>query len=85
VVTLTTLIGLAGGACTTFSGVPQAIKAWRTQSTKDISLGTFILVVIGVALWLIYGALLGDLPLILTNLVSLGIAVTVLALKLRYG
>jgi len=85
VVTLTTLIGLAGGTCTTLSLVPQAVKAWRTRSTKDVSIGMFLLIVIGVVLWLIYGALLGDLPLILANIVSLGLAATVLALKLRYG
>ena len=72
--TSTTLIGLAAGTCTTVAFVPQALKAWRTRSTKDVSLSMFVLMVTGIVLWLIYGALLGDLPLIVANVAALGLA-----------
>jgi MtN3 and saliva related transmembrane protein len=81
----TTLIGLAAATCTTVSFLPQVIKAWRSRSTRDVSAGMFVLLVTGNALWLLYGALIGDLPLVVANLITLGLVAAILALKLRYG
>jgi MtN3 and saliva related transmembrane protein len=83
--TAVTLIGLFAAFCTTLAYAPQAIKTWRTRSTSDISLGMFSLMVVGVVFWLVYGVLLGDLPLIINNLVTLALAGTILVLKLRHG
>ncbi len=80
-----TLIGLVAAFCTTLAYAPQALKTWRTRQTRDISLGMFALMVTGVALWLVYGVLIEDLPLILANLVTLSLAGTILVLKLRHG
>ena len=80
-----TLLGLAAAFCTTLAFVPQVVKTWRTRSTTDISLGMFLVLVIGIALWLAYGVLLGDVPLIAANLVTLVLAGTILVLKLRHG
>jgi len=82
---LVMLIGLAAAVCTTLAYAPQVIKAWRTRQTKDISLGMFVLMVTGVMLWLVYGVLIGDVPLIVANLVTLSLAGTILVLKLRHG
>jgi MtN3 and saliva related transmembrane protein len=79
------LIGLFAAFCTTLAYAPQAIKTWRTRQTRDISLGMFVLMVTGVVFWLIYGLLIGDLPLILANLVTLSLSGTILVLKLRHG
>jgi len=84
-VTFTTTIGLAAAACTTISFVPQVVKAWRTRSTGDISFGMFLLLAVGLALWLAYGAILKDLPLILANFFTLCLALAILILKLRFG
>jgi MtN3 and saliva related transmembrane protein len=78
-------IGLVAACLTTIAYAPQAIKTWRTRSTKDISLGMFALMVAGVALWLVYGVMIGDLPLILGNVVTLSLSGTILVLKLRHG
>jgi MtN3 and saliva related transmembrane protein len=80
-----TLIGLVAAFCTTLAYAPQALKTWRTRQTRDISLGMFALMVTGVALWLVYGVLIEDLPLILANFVTLSLAGTILVLKLRHG
>ncbi|HEY4987784.1 MAG TPA: SemiSWEET transporter [Bradyrhizobium sp.] len=82
---ITTFIGLMAAVCTTGSFLPQVVRAWRTRSTRDVSAMMFVLLVTGNALWLIYGALIGDLPLVIANLVTLGLVATILALKLRYG
>jgi len=44
-----TMLGLGAAFCTTLAFLPQALHAWRTRSTKDISLGMFALMVLGVA------------------------------------
>jgi len=80
-----TWIGLLAACCTTLAYAPQAIKTWQTRSTGDISLGMFSLMVVGVGLWLVYGLLIGDLPLIAANLVTLSLAGTILVLKLKHG
>ena len=82
---ITTLIGLMAAICTTGSFLPQVLRAWRTRSTRDVSAWMFALLVTGNTLWLLYGALIGDLPLVIANLVTLGLVGIILALKLRYG
>jgi MtN3 and saliva related transmembrane protein len=84
-VLITTLIGLMAAICTTGSFLPQVIRAWRTRSTRDVSAWMFILLVTGNSLWLVYGALIGDLPLVIANLVTLALVGIILTLKLRYG
>ena len=80
-----TLIGIAAGTLTTVSFAPQVVKSWRTRHTKDVSMGMFSVMSVGVTLWLVYGILLHDLPMILANSVTLCLAGSMLALKIRFG
>ncbi|MBI3569816.1 MAG: SemiSWEET transporter [Gammaproteobacteria bacterium] len=82
--TTTDLLGLVAGTLTTAAFVPQVVKAWRTRSTSDISLGMFVLFNVGLVLWLAYGVIIGSWPVVLTNVVTLVLALTILFLKLRY-
>lgn len=79
-----TLLGLLAAFLTTFSFLPQVVKSWRTRATRDISLGMFMALTMGIVLWLVYGILIADLPLIVANTVTLALAGTILYLKLRY-
>ncbi len=79
------LLGSAAGLCTTVSFLPQLLRAWRTRSTRDISLPMFSLLVFGIFLWLVYGVVIGDIPLILANAVSFCLTGSILYLKLRHG
>lgn len=79
-----TILGLVAGVLTTLSFLPQVIKAWKSRSTRDISLGMFAMFCTGVFLWIVYGFLVGDLPVVVANTVTFLLAVTILALKLRY-
>jgi len=81
---ITTIIGLVAAFCTTLSFLPQAIKAIRTKHTRDLSLLMYSLFTSGVLLWLIYGILRNDWPVILANGVTLLFAATILFLKIRY-
>lgn len=82
---LISMIGFVAAALTTAAFVPQAVRAWRTRQTRDLSLPTFGILSAGVALWLVYGLLIGDAPLIVSNTVTLCVAATLLVLKLRHG
>lgn len=79
------LIGYAAASLTTASLVPQARLLYRTRNTSGVSLGMYSAFTVGVALWLAYGVLLSAWPVILANVVTLALAVTILAMKLRYG
>jgi len=79
------LLGYIAGCMTTAAFVPQAWRVWRTRSTRDISLSTFAIFCPGVALWLVYGCALGSLPIVITNGVTLLLALTILINKVRYG
>jgi len=81
----TTLIGLVAATCTTCSFLPQVIKILRTKRTKDVSLLMYTILTTGLFLWLIYGFILKDLPLILANTVSFTLSMCVLVLKIRHG
>ncbi len=80
----TTVLGLAAATLTTAAFLPQVIKTWRTRQTRDISLGMFSVLCLGICLWLLYGFLRGDLPLIIGNAITLALAGAILVLKLKY-
>ena len=77
-------IGFFGAFCTTVAFVPQAIKVYKSKSTKDISLYMFLIFTIGVLSWLIYGIIIFNLPVILANAVTLILSLFILIYKLRY-
>jgi MtN3 and saliva related transmembrane protein len=83
--TATDWIGSAAATLTTAAFIPQAWKVWHSNHTTDISLGMYILFTMGVALWLGYGILLESWPIIIANLVTLVLAGTVLAMKIKFG
>ncbi|MBK0368360.1 SemiSWEET transporter [Flavobacterium agrisoli] len=68
---LTDVIGFVAGICVTISIVPQILKVWKRKKVKDISLKTFSIITFGIALWVVYGILKKDLPIIITNSISL--------------
>lgn len=79
-----TITGLTAGALTTVSFLPQVIKAWKTKSTGDLSLGTFVLQGSAVSLWIIYGFIAGKPPIILWNLATALLVLIIIILKLKY-
>jgi MtN3 and saliva related transmembrane protein len=77
--------GYAAALCTTSAYIPQVLRVWRTRSTRDISLKTFLVLVTGLSLWLIYGFWRGEVPLIAGNSITLMLASIILYFKLRHG
>lgn len=79
-----TLLGMIAGTLTTIAFLPQLFKVWRSKSAKDISMTWLVTFSSGVLLWLIYGLLLGQLPIVLANAVTLGLTWVILGFKLKY-
>lgn len=79
-----TVLGYIAGVLTTASFIPQLLKAYKTKSTKDISVVMYTWFIIGIALWILYGIYKNSWPVILANAVTMVIALGILALKLRY-
>jgi MtN3 and saliva related transmembrane protein len=77
-----TIVGALATICSTTSFVPQAWKVIRTRDTSAISKGMYAITVTGFAFWLVYGLLLGQWPLIVTNGICLALSAFILAMKL---
>jgi len=82
---LVKIIGLAAAGCTTLSFLPQAIKTIKTKQTEDLSLGMYSFFTLGVSLWLTYGIIIKDLPVILANSITLVFTLIILIMKIIYG
>jgi MtN3 and saliva related transmembrane protein len=78
------MIGMIAGALTSIAAVPQLIKTLRTRHARDISVWQPLLLSLGVALWLIYGILIQNAPLVLANIIPLACNVLLTILKLLY-
>ena len=78
-------VGMTAAALTTLCWVPQAVRIIRTRDTRALSLVTQAALAGGVALWLAYGCLLGSIPLVAANAVTLALVTAILIMKLRFG
>ncbi len=77
------LLGYAAATCTTVAFVPQVLHILRTHSTRDISLGMFVVMTAGVLMWLIYGLIVHDHPLVVANGITFILSLTILVMKLK--
>ena len=84
VIAMLDIIGYLAAVLTTLSFVPQAWHTFRTRDVSGISLGMYSAFTLGVALWLVYGLLLGAWPIVAANIVTLALAAAILVMKLRY-
>ena len=77
-------LGLTAGLLTSTSMLPQVIKTYKEKKAGDVSLFMLLVLVAGVSLWIYYGILKHDIPIIATNCLSVVINVTLCILKLKY-
>jgi MtN3 and saliva related transmembrane protein len=79
-----TLLGMVAGALTSCSFIPQAYKVIKTKRTEDISIPMYTLCTIGVFTWILYGILINDLAILLTNIVTFIPTLIILILTVKY-
>ncbi|TAK42498.1 MAG: hypothetical protein EPO28_07190 [Saprospiraceae bacterium] len=78
-----TLLGLLAATLTTGALVPQTVKTWKTKSAGDLSLYMYLMMTAGIIIWLVYGWLRQDIPLILANGIGFCFAATILYFKIK--
>jgi MtN3 and saliva related transmembrane protein len=76
-------VGLAAGILTTLSFLPQVIRIFKTQSTKDISLSMYLIFCTGVCLWFAYGLLINSWAILIANGMTIILSGIVLVMKIR--
>ncbi|MGF1460283.1 MAG: SemiSWEET family sugar transporter [Leptolyngbyaceae cyanobacterium] len=79
-----TALGIVAGSMTTLAYLPQVLKTWRSRSADGMSWSMLIILCLGIALWLVYGVYVHDMPLIMANLLTLVFSSAILGVKIRY-
>lgn len=82
---ITFITGITAGVLTAASMMPQVIKTIKTKKAEHVSLIMLIVLISGVSLWVIYGFMKKDMPVICTNVFSLLVNITMLLLRWKYG
>jgi len=77
-------IGYLAAIMGTLCWIPQAVQVWRTRDTRSLSLMANLMFLVTVILWLIYGVMILDVPLIVANVVSTTAMITIVAAKLKF-
>jgi len=80
-----TTIGLVAGTLTSVAAIPQLVKTLKSRHVRDISVWQPLLLALGVALWMVYGILISDLPLIVANITPLICNAVLTGMKICYG
>ena len=78
-----TALGMVAGLCTSFSFVPQVLKAWRHGDTEALSKRMYVAALMSYSLWIVHGLMIASTPVILFNALNLIFAGAILVLKLR--
>ena len=83
--TIADIIGTAAAVLTTASFIPQVWLTYKTRDVSGVSLGMYSAFTVGIALWLVYGLLMGAWPIVVANAVTLTMAVAILVMKLSFS
>jgi len=77
-------LGYVAGVVTVASFLPQVVRAWRTRQTRDLSLASLALLITAGSMWILYGALSRDWPVVATNTGMVGLLALLAMAKVRY-
>lgn len=79
------ILGLVASFFTTSSFVPQVWKTWKTRDVGGISLPTYLILTIGLGLWLIYGIYKNNLPLMVANALMVVLTGMITVMKMVFN
>jgi MtN3 and saliva related transmembrane protein len=77
-------IGILAGVFTAVSLIPQIVKIVKEKKSENISFAYLAILFAGLALWIVYGILRKDIPVIATNVASIVINVVTVGVGLKY-
>jgi MtN3 and saliva related transmembrane protein len=78
-------LGYLAGTLTVVSFLPQVLRAWKSRQTRDLSMGMYTILITASSLWTIYGIIIHDWPVIMTNVLMITLNAGIVAAKLRFG
>jgi MtN3 and saliva related transmembrane protein len=78
-------IGAVAATFTTAAFIPQAWMTWKKRHADGVSLGMYSIFTAGVALWLVYGVMISQWPIIIANALTLALGLFILVMKIRFG
>ncbi len=78
-------VGIGAGLLTAFSMLPQLIKVIKEKKAEEISITMVIILIAGLSLWVAYGVLKEDWPLIITNSFSVLVNILLLIFRFKYS
>ncbi|HEY0529189.1 MAG TPA: SemiSWEET transporter [Gemmatimonadaceae bacterium] len=79
------LLGYFAGTLTVVSFLPQVIRAWKSRQTRDLSMGMYTILITASSLWTIYGFIIHDRAVILTNVLMVALNLAIVTAKVRFG
>ena len=77
------IIGLLAAFLTTSAFIPQVYKIYKDKNADGISLTMYIILFIGVILWLIYGILIGSISIVIANGITALLQLSIIFFKLK--
>jgi MtN3 and saliva related transmembrane protein len=78
-------LGYLAGTLTVLSFLPQVLRAWKSRQTRDLSMGMYAILITASTLWTVYGFIIHDWAVILTNVLMVALNLTIVAAKVRFG
>lgn len=78
------IVGFIAAILTTTAFVPQVYKAWKTRDVEAISLTMFVVMFLGVLLWLIYGFYINSLSMVIANIMTSILSLSIIILKIKH-
>ena len=76
-------IGIIGAILTTSAFIPQVYKIYKEKKAQGVSLTMYLIMFVGVLLWLVYGVLIGSIAIIIANSVTAILQLFVIIFKLK--
>ena len=67
------------------SFLPQVIRAWKSRQTRDLSMAMYAILITASSLWTVYGIIIHDWPVIVTNVLMVTLNLAIATAKVRYG
>lgn len=78
------LLGIIAGVLTSVSMIPQLVKVIREKNVEDISLLMLLVLISGLSLWVWYGFVKDELPIILSNSFAVLVNISLLVCYIIY-
>ena len=78
------ILGLVAGGITSVSMLPQLLKVLKEKNVEDLSLTMILVLIVGLSLWVWYGVLKDELPIILSNAFAVLVNAALLTAYFRY-